>query len=230
MNNSSNKISLPGAAVTAGVALLILAICAPVAEFFIMPSLIVNGNPAATVKNISIHQALLGGAVCCYLLTFIGDVVVAWALYILLEPVNKYLSLLAALFRLIYAVAALVALLNLVTVFNLLNSADLKTFNHEQLYTQIMFALKAFSSGWSFSILIFGIHLLLIGYLIFRSDYIPSILGILLCIAGLGWLAGELQPFLLPGFKINFVLIAVTGSFELIFMLWLLIKGAKIRA
>ena len=76
-------------------------------------------------------------------------------------------------------------------------------------------------------LLVFGIHLGLRGYLVYRSGYIPRILGILLTIAGLGYFINALCPYLLPDAQFGFIMIAFSG--ELIFMLWLLAKGWKIQ-
>jgi hypothetical protein len=89
-----------------------------------------------------------------------------------------------------------------------------------------MFALSAFKSQWNFGLIFFGIHLLLLGYLVFRSDYIPSILAVLLVIAGFGYLLTSLNPYL---FHTNLDFAQYTFYGELIFMLWLLIKGSRIK-
>ena len=132
-----------------------------------------------------------------YLITFIGDLIVAWALYIYVSPVNKFLSLLTVLFRIIFSVIAVVSLLNLVTVYNLTAYADNK------MYDQVMFSLNAFRNNFHFAIVFFAIHLLLLGYLAIKADYIPTIMGILLIISGLGYLASSLKPFLLPNVNLD---------------------------
>jgi len=77
------------------------------------------------------------------------------------------------------------------------------------------------------SLVIFGIHLLLLGYLICRSGDIPRLIGILLAIDGLGWLTDGLQPYFYANAHLGFIFITFFG--ELAFMLWLLIRGWKIR-
>ena len=76
-------------------------------------------------------------------------------------------------------------------------------------------------------LVLLGIHLGLLGYLVYRSNYIPRILGILLAIAGLGWLIYELNPYLYPDADLGFIMITFFG--EPIFMLWLLVRGWKIQ-
>ena len=75
--------------------------------------------------------------------------------------------------------------------------------------------------------IIFGIHLVLLGYLIFRSGYIHWIIGILLIIDGLGWVTDSLQPYLYPKAHLGFLFISFFG--ELVFMLWLLIMGWRLK-
>src|SRR6266851_5694933 len=199
MTNSTTGISLRNAALIAGFAILMMAIAAPFAEFFVYPKLVVSGNAAETAKNIIAHKTLFASGIFGYVITFICDVVAAWALYVLLKPVNDNLSLLTAWFRLVYTVIALVALVNLVTVLRLLSTADyLTVLGPDQVYAQVKLSLIAFRSGWSFGILFFGIHLVLLGYLVLRSHYIPRILGVLLLIGGLGYLITTLGPFLFP--------------------------------
>ena len=224
---NTNKTSLRTAALIAGIGLLIMVIAAPFAELYAFPKLIVQGNAAETAKNIIENKALFTAVLFGYLITFICDVLVAWALYVLLKPVNENLSLLTAWFRLVYTMIALVALLNLVTVLRLVNSSDaLTVFQPDQFNAQVMIFIDAFRSNWYFGLLFFGIHLGLLGYLVFRSEYIPRILGMLLIVAGLGYLLTTLKPYLFPGINLAFAEYTFYG--ELIFMLWLLIKGPRI--
>jgi Domain of unknown function (DUF4386) len=198
------------------------------AEFAIYPKLVIPGNIEQTAQNIVVHGRLFVAAILCYLITLMLDVVIAWALYILLAPVNRSVSLLTAWFRLMYTAIALVGLLNLVTVFRLLNTPDyLTAFGSGPLHAQVQLLLNSFRYEWSMSLVIFGIHLGLLGYLIYRSGYIPRIIGILLAINGLGWLIDSLRPYLYPNTHLGFI--SITWFGELIFMLWLLVRGWKIR-
>jgi hypothetical protein len=228
MTNRTNKTSLGQAALVAGIGLLIMAIAAPFAELYVYPQLVIPENPAVTVQNILANKTLFAAAIIGYLIAFLCDLLVAWALYLLLKPVNENLSLLTAWFRLVYTVIAIVALLNLVTVLGLLSASNpLAGSQPEQLHAQVMFSLTTFRSHWYFGLLFFGIHLGLLGYLVFRSNYIPKLVGVLLIIAGLGYLLSNLKPFLFPDINMDFAEYTFYG--ELIFMLWLLIKGPTIK-
>jgi hypothetical protein len=227
MMHPGTKISLSTFAFVAGLGILLMS-ASPFAEFMVYQKLVIPNNAAQTATNILAHQALFRAGILSYLFNFICDIVVAWALYGLLKPVNQSLSLLTAWFQLVYATISLVATINLVTVLRLLTTPDyLKVFGPDQLHTQVMLSLHAFRDGWSFGFFFFAFHLILLGYLVYRSGYIPKFAGICLVIAGLGYLVNTLQPFLFPNTDISYITITYFG--ELVFMLWLLIKGLKIR-
>ena len=228
MATTTNKTSLRTAALIAGIGLLIMVAAAPFAELFVFPKLVVPGNAAETTQNIIANKTLFTSAIFGYLITFICDLIVAWALYVLLKPVNEELSLLTAWFRWVYTVIALDALLNLVTILRILNASDILTGSQlDQFSAQVILSIQAFRSHWYFGLIFFGIHLGLLGYLAIRSKYIPSILGVLLIIAGSGYLLTNLKPFLFPTINLDFAEYTFYG--ELIFMLWLLIKGPRIQ-
>ena len=89
-----------------------------------------------------------------------------------------------------------------------------------------MLSLDAFNDGWAIGFVFFGLHLALLGYLVFKSEYIPRILGVLLMVAGLSYLIDCFGKFLLPTYDVNIA--TFVGWGELLFMFWLLFKGAKI--
>lgn len=223
------EIPVPRAALIAGIGILIMAVAAPLAEFVVYPTLVVPGGMEATIRNMDAHQALFLGGIFAYLVTFILDLVVAWALLVLLAPVNRWLSLLAAWFRVAYTVVAFVAFLNFVTVFRLVRSPEyMSAVGSEQFNAQVHLLLNAFRHEWGMGMLLFGIHLGLLAYLVYRSGYIPRLLGLLLGVNGLGYLVYELKPYLYPDAELGFVMITFFG--ELIFMLWLLARGWAIPA
>jgi hypothetical protein len=224
--NSTSKISLNAFGLIAGLGILLMS-TSPYAEFMVYGKLVDSGNAAITFKNITTHETLFISGILSYLFNFICDIIVAWALYGLLKPVDDSLSLLTAWFQLVYAVISLVATVHLTTVLRLIHPADyLAVFSPEQLHGLVMQSLSAFRDEWSFGFFFFACHLIMLGYLVFRSGYIPWIMGICLIIAGLGYLINTLRPFLYPKANLDFITITYFG--ELIFMFWLLIKGWQI--
>jgi len=228
MDSTSGNISLRAAALIAGVAILVMVAAAPFAEVYAYPKLVITGNSAETIKNITANQTFFAWVIFAYALTFICDIIAAWALYIFLKPVNNYLALLAGWFRLVFAAISIVSLLNLTTVFRLLTTPELSSlFKPNQLQAQVMLSLIAFRSGFHFAILFFSMHLALLGILVLRSAYIPKFLGILLIISALGYMASSMQPYLFPNFDTSFAVYTFYG--ELVFMLWLLIWGSRLK-
>jgi hypothetical protein len=219
--------SLRLAAIVAGLGLLIMAILAPIVQFGVLQKLITPGNAKATVENIMASATLFRTGIFIFLFVAILDVVVAWALYTLLKPVNKRLSLLAAWFRVVYAAIFAVALTNLVNVLQLLTGADyLKAIEANQLYAQVMLSLSKFQSVWDIGLVIFGLHLLVVGYLAFKSGTIPKWLGVLLVIAGIGYMVDSFGKFLVPNYNLTIAGFTFIGEVLLIFwLLWKSIKG-----
>ncbi|HJQ14605.1 MAG TPA: DUF4386 domain-containing protein [Anaerolineales bacterium] len=220
------EISLRKAAIVAGLGLLIMAILAPIANFGVLQKLIVPGDATITASNIMASARLFRIGILCFLIVAILDVIVAWGLYVLLKPVNTSLSLLAAWFRVVYAAIFAVALGNLFTVVQILSEdAYLKAFETNQVYAQVMLSLDAFKNAWDLGLVLFGIHLLVLGYLAFQSGYVPRFLGILVVIAGLGYLTDGFGKFLSPNYSVTISMFTFIGEALLTF--WLLWRGYK---
>jgi len=231
-NKISNRIadiSLSSSAIIAGIGLLIMAILAPIANFSILQGLIVQGDIAKTVNNIIASEGLFRLGIAFFLIVAILDIIVAWALYIFLKPVNESLSLLTALFRIVYATVLVAVLIYLINVLQLLNGTNnISELATNQLQAQVMLSLNTFTLGWEFGLIIFGFHLLLLGYLIFKAGYMQKVLGILMILASLGYLIDGLGKLLSSNYNISISAFTFIGEVILIF--WLLIKGRKIQA
>lgn len=221
-------LSLRQAALVAGFGLLAMALAAPFAEFFVYAELVVREDIAATVANLAQRKGLFVAGMFAYFLVFVLDIVVAWALYVLLRPVNPALSLFTAWLRLVYTTVALVATFKLFGVFRLLHTPEtLNLVGQQALYEQVYFLLNAFRVEWGISLVLFGVYLGFLGWLVYRSGYIPRLFGVLLIIAGLGYLITYSGPYLYPDWDTGFLFITFFG--ELLFMLWLLIRGWKLE-
>ena len=228
MTNRIADISLRKAALVAGWGLLIMTIFAVFAIYFVFQNLIVPGDATTTANNIMASEMLFRIGICSILIVLICDVVVAWALYVFLKQVNKSLSLLAAWLRLVYAAMLGIGLLNLVIVLILLSGANyLAVFETDQLHAQVLLFLNAFNDVWALGLIVFGFHLVTLGYLVFKSNYIPKVLGVLLILAGFSYLIDYFGKFLFPNFDVPISM--VLGWGELIFMFWLLFKGVNLQ-
>ena len=100
-----------------------MALLAPFAQFGVLQTLIVPADAAATTNNIAASAGLFRAAIAAFLLVAILDVVVAWALYVLLRPVNEGLALLVGWLRVVYAAVFAYALVNLFDVAQLVHGA-----------------------------------------------------------------------------------------------------------
>ncbi|MFC2055097.1 DUF4386 domain-containing protein [Chloroflexota bacterium] len=235
MTNQTTDISQRKAALVAGLGLLIMTLPAVFMNFFVLEGLIVPGDAAATTNNIMANEMQYRIGIGSFIIVIILDVFVAWGLFVFLKPVNMSLSLLAAWFRLLYTAVFGFALLNLVTVLHLFSGAEyLTVFETDQLYAQVMLSLNAFNDGWAIGyVCFFGLHLIILGYLVYKSGYIPRILGVLLIIGGFGYLIDTFALLLLPNDEayeaISTLLILPTAIGELLLALWLLIKGVKVE-
>lgn len=225
-------ISLPKAALVAGLGYLVIFIFG--AFFGVLENLIVWGDAATTADNIMASELLFHTVIAGLLIVIVADVVVAWALYVFLKPVSKNLSLLTAWFRLVFGTIFGIALLSLLSASQLLSGSDyLTVFESNQLYAQAMIFLKTYQYGLNIGYVFFGLHILGLGYLIFKSDYVPSILGALLIITSVGYLIDSFASFLSSNYANNetlfFIFVAVPAIIsEFSLTLWLLIKGRKV--
>ena len=235
MTGGIANLSPRNAALVAGLSYIPVFVVGIFANFFVLEELVVTGDAATTVSNIVGSESLFRLGIAGFVIIGIFDLVVAWGLYVFLKPINKDLALLAAWLRLTYTIIAGVALLNLFFVLELLSGADyLAGFGSDQLSAQVMIFLNMYEFGWRIGIVFFGLHVLVLGYLIFRSGYVPRILGILLMIATIGYLVSVISSFLLSNFAdyetVFLVILAVPAVIaELSLTIWLLLKGGKDR-
>ena len=221
-------ISISKSAIIAGIGLILMAILAPIANFSIIQGLIVPDDAAKTVSNIVASEELFRLGICFFLIVAVLDIIVAWALYVFLKPINKSLSLLTAWFRIVYATMLGVVLIYLINVLQLVNGAEyLTAFEPNQIQTLVMLSVRNFTLGWEFSLIVFGFHLLLLGYLVLKAGYMRKILGILIILAALGYLIDGFGKLLSTDYNISISMYTFIGEVILIF--WLLIIGRKIK-
>ena len=230
MTNQTTDISRRKAAKVAGLGLIIMLIPAVFANYFVFSSLVVPEDAASTASNITASEGLFRAGIVSWLIVLILDVVVAWALYVFLKPVNKSISLLAAWFRLIYTAIGGITLLSLVFVLVLLSGAEyLTVFETSQLHALVMQFFNGYDYGFAIGMFFFFLHLGILGYLVYKSGSIPRILGVLLIVASFSYLTIGIGKLLIPNYPeiITTVASAPGAIGEIAFALWLLIKGSK---
>lgn len=220
----------------AGVLYFIIIVSGIFAEFFVRQSLVVPGDATATATNIMASEGLFRVGIAGDLIMIMSDIALALAFYVLLKPVSNALSLLAAFFRLVQATILGVNLLNLFFVLQLLSGAEtFATLSADQLHSLASMFLTGHGIGYSIGLIFFGLSLFVLGYLVVKSGYLPKILGIMLLVAGAGYLIDSFASLLLPNygdFETIFALVVFLPAFigELAMALWLLFKGIDVPA
>jgi len=215
----------PRARIT-GVVYLLYFLTAIIGEFFLR-GLVVDGDAAATANNILAHESLFRLGLATGLISTACYVAVTALFYDLFKTVSRSLSLLAAFFSLVgCAILAFASLFQLAPLVVLGGSQYLSVFKVEQLRALALMFLELNTQAGNICVVFFGVYCLLIGYLIFRSTFLPRLLGVLMALAGLGWLtflspplANHLSPY-------NLVLGFLA---ELALMLWLLVRGVNVQ-
>jgi hypothetical protein len=216
----------------AGIIWLIVAIMAPFAEFFVRQGLIVPGNVAVTANNIVASQSLFRAGFASDLVVFVIEVALAAVLFVLFRPVSPILALVMSFARLAMVTILGLNLLNMFTALQLLTSPEYAAaFDQGQLQALAYVFLNAQSYGYALGMAFFGLHLGILGYLVYRSGFLPRILGILMVVSALGYLADSFTGFLVPQYADTLgVVVVVTALIgELPLTLWLLIKGVNVE-
>lgn len=221
------------AAIIAGVGYVVLFVLAIFANFVVREGLVVAGDAAATAANIRGSEGLFRLGLVCFLIIFIVDVFVAWALYIVFRGVNRDVSLLGAWLRIVYTVFLGVAIIFFYQTLQLLGGADfLGAFAAAELEAQALVALDSFNSTWLVGLAAFGVHLVVMGYLIISTRLAPKVLGYVLVASGVAYVVDTIAHSMLSNYAeyaLPFTIMVAVPSIlaEGWFGLWLLIKGGK---
>ncbi|WP_414150913.1 DUF4386 domain-containing protein [Acetobacterium carbinolicum] len=193
---------------------------------YVRGRLIIAGDVAATAKNILDSEWLFRLGMVNDLIMAVSWIMLGYVLYTLFEAVNRNQGLLMVSFVLVGGAITCINVLNKLAALLILNSAD-----YFPIFTegpmQAMLYLDLGKGGNYIAHIFFGLWLLPLGYLVFKSNFIPRILGILLAIAGVGYLIDFFVFFLLPDFELKITQFTFWG--EVLLLIWLLIKGIKVQ-
>lgn len=185
--------------------------------------LIVSGDAAATAGNILTHETLFRLSIAAGLIATACYIAVTQQLYEILKPVNRSLSMLAAFFSLVGCAIGGFSAVFLIAPLGILKGGEyLRVFDLEQLEALALLSVRVETQAENIGIVFFGMYCVLLGYLIYKSRFLPRVIGVLMAIAGLGWLtflypplSSSLWPYIaLPG-------LLGEGSLTV----WLLVKG-----
>jgi len=216
----------------AGALYLVIITLALFSEVFVRANLIVPGDAATTAANVSraawlFRLGFLADAIVC-----LCDAALAVLLYVVLKPAGATLALVAAALRLVQTSILGLNLLNHYAALLLLSSdGTLAAFDQNQIDGLVMFALTLHKHGYDLALLFFGMHCLVLGVLIARSDYMPGVLGIMLFAAGIVYLVGSVTLFGAPAYA-AFVAPAYVVPLiaETSVCAWLLTKGVRLQS
>lgn len=227
MSATLNANSIQKTARTAGFLYLILAVCGGFAEFFVRQALIVPGDAAATVANIQASESMFRLGFVSELIGQAVFILLVLALYKLLRPINQSQAVLMVTFVIVAVTITCLNMLNQFAALLLLSGADyLAVFAADQLQALVLLFLNLHHAGYLIAQVFFGLWLLPLGYLVYKSGFLPKIIGVLLMVACFGYLLDVLIFSLFPAFGVMVSEFTFIG--ELLLLLWLLIKGVNV--
>lgn len=216
----------------AGVAYLLIMICAVLSQALVDSKLIVSGDNAATASNIEAHDTLFRFGIVGVLAIYASVVVLAHAFYVILRPVNRNLALLAMLLRIAEAILGGATILVSFTVLALLDDKGPATaFEPEQLHVLVGVFLNVRTAGLDIVLAFVGLGGALFCYLLFQSRLIPRVLAAWGAFTYSSMLALSVVSILFPDHPVMLetVLYGLGGLFEFIIGGWLLVKGIDVR-
>lgn len=194
---------------------------------------LVSGDAAATATAITSSEALWRLAIVADAVALGCVLGLAMAYYVLLRPVSREINLLSTFIRLVAASIQAVSLLGLLAAVTTLRSAaSAHLFTSDQLDALVVLAIRIHSQGFGLALLFVGFGFLFHGWLIYRSGFLPAVLGVLIEIAGLCYLTNSLALFLAPALESRIFPLILLPAFvgELCLCLWLLVKGVDVAA
>jgi len=193
---------------------------------YVPSKLIVAEDAAATANRLMASESLFRLAIVSDMLAPFVLIFVVLFLYQLLKPVDKNMAWLMVIFLLLGASIATLNKLNQFAALHILSGADyLNVFTNAQLQALALLFLRLYARGGTIAAVFWGLWLFPMGYLVFKSGFLPKILGLLLIIACFGYVIDSFATFL--GYSVNIGLFAALG--EVLFILWLLIKGVNVE-
>lgn len=217
----------------AGIALLVMAVTAIFAFAVVFKQLVVLEDAAATFSNVSNALGLFIAGIIAWLVILVTDVIVAWALYYYFKRVNNRLSGISSSLRMVYALVLGLAIYFQITAAQLVASSQSQPLPSKiALQSDVLQRLVTFEHLWSFGLIVFGMHLLVLSLLALKHGAIPKWLTALLFIAGLSYMLIHGMYAFLPAYdvytaKAESILSLPMAIAELGLAVWLIRKGGK---
>lgn len=212
----------------AGVLYLVIIVCGLFSELFVRGRLVDVTDPAGTAAAIAASEGLFRIGFSADLIMVVSDVGLAVLLYVLLRPVSRTLALVAASFRIVQsAVLGMNLLHHLDAALMLDSSGPAGSLPASQRDALVAMSMDSHAHGYLIALVFFGIHLAILGCLVVKAPYFPAWLGVLMVVAGAGYLTDSFSFFLVPGYDgaLSSTVLAPALVTELATVLWLLVKG-----
>jgi hypothetical protein len=199
------NLSTSKAAMTVGIAFITSIFIVTLVDDFLLANFVVPGDTEALARDIEANRRLFGFAVLGYLLVLALDSIIGIALYVVLKPANKNLALLTATLRLLYAFTLIIGVFALTfQIIDVYNYASIKLLGY----------------------IFFAFHIFILGYSVFKSDYIPKSLGVLLVAASLTYIVFFIDFHLSEALEIITMLTMAVA--ELSLSIWLIVKRNRL--
>ncbi|WP_100444743.1 DUF4386 domain-containing protein [Glycomyces xiaoerkulensis] len=206
--------SLRPASLTAGISLLLMAVLAIFGNFVAVESLTTPGDAAQTAADVTAAESTFRWGVAALVAVVILDLIVAAALFRVFASVDRTVSMTAAWVRVAYSAAFLVAIGQLALVPERLDEPE-----------RALASIEEFGALWNIGLGVFGVHLLLIGWLAYRAAFMPKILGLLLAVAAAGYLVDGFGTIVVRDYGLDLAMYTFLG--EIVLLIWLLAKGTR---
>lgn len=212
----------------AGALMLLSFVAGGFGEAYVPSRLLVSGDAAATAANMKAFESLFRMGFAGYLVEATCDISLTLLLYLLLKPVDKGIALLAAFFGLVgTAQYAATETFYLAPSIILGGAGYLKTFSPDQLNALALLSLRLFAYGGAMFTVFYGMGWVLRGYLIFRSEYLPKFLGVLLTLGGLAFVIRNFLLVFTPAYAPGSLLLLMAPG-GLVLAVWFLVRGVDI--
>jgi hypothetical protein len=215
-----------------GVLYLTIIVLGALGEAVVRGSIVVPGNGAATAANLRSMEWLWRLGVVGEIVLLTCAIALALILYLLLRPVSRDLALLAVFFNLVSIAIEGVAAVSLATaLLPMTNAAYVNAFAPEQLNVLAMLSVRSHTLGFGIALTFFGVECVILGYLIYRSAYMPRSIGGLMQIAGVCYVVNSFALLLSPPLSSRLFPAILIPSLiaEVSLALWLLAKGVRME-
>ncbi|MBP4138620.1 DUF4386 domain-containing protein [Flavobacterium geliluteum] len=205
-----------------GYSLLLMAIIAGIAYGYLFKNIYVPSNSQETLTNLKNFEQQFRIFIFLFIVILVLDILVSIALYDFFETTSKFITKICCVLRLVYSSLLGIAISCLIVMLQLIRSQN-------QNNDYIMNFLSAFLEIWSISLIVFGLHLLLLGYIIIKSKTIPNYIGIFTIVAAFCYILNNVMNILFKDYllykeNVEMILSLPMALGELVLAFWLILK------